>query len=237
MPRSSEGAAAPAPLGNWRCVYYAVPIAICLYFNWLGLKTWFTGDDFAWLCLRLQVHSFHDLLWALFTPLAQGTVRTLSERAYFLLFSSVFGLDPLPFRIAAFLTQFANLILLASITRRITRSNLAGFLAPVFWCVHPAMAVAMNWNSAYNELLCSFFILSAFYFLLNHIETGAPRHLAGLWLCFLLGFGALEHMVVFPALAAFYSLCLARSYFLKTLPLFVPSAAFAFVHFRLIPHT
>ena len=63
MRRSSEGAAAPAPLGNWRCVYYAVPIAICLYFNWLGLKTWFTGDDFAWLSLRLQVHSFHDLRW------------------------------------------------------------------------------------------------------------------------------------------------------------------------------
>lgn len=227
----------PSESAVWRWAYYAAPMVICLYVHWLGLKTWFTADDFAWLSLKLQIHNFHDLMWALFAPLAQGTVRTLSERVYFLLLSSLFGLNALPFRICAFLTQFASIALLTAITRRITRSNLAGFLAPVFWCVHGAMTTAMNWDSAYNELLCGFFLLSAFYFLLNHIESGSRRDLAGLWICFLLGFGALEHIVVFPALAALYSLCLARNYFVKTLPLFLPSIAFALAHFYLIPHT
>lgn len=237
MDLQSGPAAKAAPLNGWRWAYYAAPVAFCFYLHWLGLKTWFTQDDFAWLSLRLHVHNFDDLMRALFAPMAQGTVRTLSERAYFLVFYSVFGLDALPFRIWAFLTQFASIVLLMNITRRITGSNLAGFLAPVFWCAHGAMAMAMHWNSAYNEILCGFFILSAFYFLLRHIESGARRDLAGLWVCFLLGFGALEHMVVFPVLAALYSLCMARSYFRKTLLLWLPSIAFVFLHFAVIDRT
>ncbi len=206
----------------------------CLWVNWYALKTWFTSDDFAWLGLRLQVHSFRDLLWALFAPLAQGTVRTLSERLYFMVFSSLFGLNAIPFRAWAFLTQFANLALLSLIARRLTRSRLAAFLAPILWCANASMAQAMSWSSAYNELLCAFFLLSAFFFLLRHIESGRRADRLALWACFLLGFGALEHIVVFPALAAAYSLLLARSYFRQTLPLFLPSIAFIAAHFALV---
>ena len=66
----------------------------------------------------------------MFAPLAQGTIRPWSERGFFLLFYSLFGLEALPFRIWVFLTQFANLILVASLTIRITKSRLAGFLRP-----------------------------------------------------------------------------------------------------------
>ena len=207
----------------------------CLWVNWYALRTWFTSDDFAWLGLRLHVHSFQDLLWALFAPLAQGTVRTLSERLYFMVFSSLFGLNAIPFRIWAFLTQFANIALLSLIARRLTRSPLAAFLAPILWCANAAMAQAMSWSSAYNELLCAFFLLSAFFFLLRHIESGRLADRLALWTCFLLGFGALEHIVVFPALAALYSLFVARSYFRQTLPLFIPSLAFTIAHFTLVP--
>jgi hypothetical protein len=220
-----------------RFAWYGAPMAICLYLHWVGLKTWFTGDDFSWLGLRLLVHNFHDLLWALFAPLAQGTIRTLSERAYFLVMSSVFGVNAVAFRIVAFVTQFANLALLAVITRRITKSGLAGFLAPVFWCAHGALALAMSWSSAYNELLGGFFILSAFYFLLRHIESGQRRDAVGLWVCYLLGFGALEHTVVFPALAGLYALCCAPRYFRRTWPLWIPSIAFMILHFWVIPHS
>ena len=143
----------------------------------------------------------HDLrsLWdALFQPRAQGTIRPWSERVFFMGFYALFGLDALPFRVWVFLTQFANLALLASITRRLTGSGAAGLLAAVFWLANSSLAQLMAWTSAYNQILCAFFILLAFHFLLRYIETGQRRYQVFQWCAFLLGFGAQELNVVYP---------------------------------------
>src|SRR5215472_779240 len=123
--------------------YYGLPMALCLAIHFRAFRMWFGNDDFAWLGLPLMVHSPHDLLEVLFTPMAQGTVRVVSERLYFLSFASIFGLNSLPFRIWVFLTQFANIALLAWIARRLTGSTLAGFLAPILWSVNACLALAL----------------------------------------------------------------------------------------------
>ena len=101
---------------------------------WPGLLAWFQQDDFVWLNLPNQAHGWDGLLRALFQPnAAQGSWRPLSERAFFLVFGVLFGPDPLPYRIWVFLTQFANLALVASIATRLTRSRAAGFWAAILW--------------------------------------------------------------------------------------------------------
>src|SRR5216684_188850 len=181
----------------------------CLIVHWLALKMWFFRDDFAWLGLKLEVQSPFDLVHVLFSPQAQGTVRTLSERLFFLVFSWIFGLDSPPFRIWVFLTQFASIALLINITRRLTGSALAGFLAPILWSANAAIALAISQSAVYNEISFAFVVL--------------------------LGFGVLELNVMYPALIAGYALCCARRYFPKTLLLFIPSILFTIVHFVFIP--
>jgi hypothetical protein len=217
--------------------YYSVPILFCLAVHWIALKTWFYADDFAWLGLPLAIHSPHDLLDTLFGPRAQGTIRTLSERVYFLALSSIFGMQALPFRLWAFLTQAANIVLLIRITRRITGSALAGFLAPILWSANAALSIALNWSSAYNEICCAFFMLLAFYLLLRYVDTGQRKFWIAQWIVFVLGFGALELIVMYPALAAGYALCCARPHFRRTLYLFIPSALFTAFHFAYVPQT
>lgn len=221
---------------EWRWGLAAV-IVFALWLDWPGIKTWFSADDFAWLGLRLHVHDFDTLVWALFHPFAQGTVRVLSERVYFLTLSSIFGFNAIPFHVVTFLTQAAALALLAVCMRRMTGSTAAAFAAPVFWTCSAMTAQAVSWSSAYNEVLCGALLLAAFYFLLRHIESNRGSDLVGLWICYLLGFGTLEHVVVFPFLAAGWALCRARGYLLRTLPLFVPAAVFAGLHFALVPAT
>jgi hypothetical protein len=211
------------------------PPALCLALYWYGLNTWFRDDDFLWLRLRFQVHNWGGLWQALFTPTAHGTFRPLSERAYFLVFSSLFPMEALPFRAWAFLTQFASLALLASITLRLTGSRLVGFLAPVFWTANSNLATALTWSSAYMQLLCGFFLLLAFHFLLRHIETGRWRYYWLQWGAFLAGFLAMETILVYPALAASYTLVCARRHFRRTLPLFAASLAFVVFHMRVAP--
>ena len=210
--------------------YYGIPIVLCIVVYWYALRAWFTMDDFAWLGLRLSVHSPGDLMRALFEPQAQGTVRVLSERLYFLVLSSIFGMHALPFRLIAFVTQFANLILLSLITRRIVASSAAAVIAPILYVFNNALAVPLSWASCYNEILWTLLVLTGFYCFLRYIETGEKGWWTAQWIAYLLGFGVLELNVVYPALAALYALCCARAYFRKTIPLFVPAILFAILH-------
>src|SRR5262249_44729251 len=167
---------------------------------------------------------------AMFGPLAQGTIRPWSERAFFMGFEALFGMRALPFRICLFATQFANLTLIQAITRRVTGSAPAGFWAAILWTANTALITVMTWSSAYNQVLCGFFLLLAFYFLLRYIDTGLERFEVAQWLTFLLGFGALEINAVYPAIAAAHTLLCAPRYFRRTLPLFLPSIAFTWIH-------
>ena len=216
-----------------RIAYYGLPMLFCLAVHFLALRTWFSGDDFAWLGLPLDLKS-NSLAHVLFAPEAQGTVRTISERLYFLVFTWIFGLEAPPFRIWAFLTEFANIVLLIQITRRLTGSSLAGFLAPILWIANASLAIAMGWSAAYNEIAFAFFTLLAFRLLLEYIDTGETKYWIWQWVVFVLGFGALELNVMYPGLAAGYALCCARPYFRKTLWLFSPSILFTVVHFAFV---
>jgi len=212
-----------------------VPLLLLLALYWPGLTNWFYQDDFGWLNLRHDVRSFRDLGPALFAPKAHGNIRPLGENAYFLVLSSLFGVDALPFRIWAFATQMASLVLLGSIARRLTASRAAGFWAQILWIANRGLAPAMCWTSIYNQILSGFFFLLAFWLLLRYIESGTARDAIGHWAPFVLGLGALETNVVYPAIAAVYALLFARAYLKKVLPMFVISALFIFVHFRIAP--
>src|SRR6202790_2003095 len=218
-----------------RLAYYGLPMLFCVAVHWLGLKMWFFCDDFAWLGLRLELHTPRDLIHVLFSPQAQGTVRTLSERVFFVVFSSIFGLESPPFRVWVFLTQFANIALLIQIARRLTGSATAGFLVAFLWTANAGIALAISWSSAYNEIAVAFFTLLAFRLFLAYIDTGQRKYWISQWVVFLLGFGALELNVVYPALAAAYALCCARRHLQKTLYLFIPSILFVILHLFLIP--
>src|SRR5579863_1614017 len=103
-------------------VWWVILCALCLAIHWLGFRAWFRADDFAWLGLAPNVHNWHDLLFALFQPRAQGTIRPWSERAFFMAGYAAFGLDALPYRIVIFATEFADLFLVLWIGRRLTGS-------------------------------------------------------------------------------------------------------------------
>ena len=214
---------------------YAFPCVVLFAVHYNALRTWFFMDDFAWLGLRLEYHRPSDLLTILFEPRAQGTVRTLSERLFFLVFSSVFGMKAGPFHYWVFATQCGSLVFANAIVRRLSGSTLAGVAAATAWAVSPALAVSLAWLSAYNEILCAFCMLAAFYCLIRFVEQGTQRFWILQWVAYLTSFLVLEVTVVYPAVAFVYVWLAARQYWKKVLWLWVPSLLFTAVHFLLIP--
>jgi len=215
--------------------WWLAPPLLFLAVYWEGLWIWFVQDDFAWLGLNLRLQDGPSLWTLLFTPTEHGTLRPFSERGFFVLFYQLFGLNALGFRVWIYLTQIANLVLVAVIVRRLTGSRLAGFLAPIFWMANVAVVTSLSWISAYNEILCGFCLLLAFYLFLRHTDTGQWRYYVAQWIVFILGFGVLELNLVYPCLAASYALCCSRRHLVRTLPMFPVSALYAWVNLQIAP--
>ena len=225
-------------LKHWAALLF--PVLVSLYLFRRSFRIWFLADDFAWLGLRLSLFSFGDLMTALFSPMAQGTIRTLSERLFFLSFESLYGLESLPMRLWMFLTLAVAEVLLVLVVQRLSGSLRAGMLAAILWALNFGVTVAMSWLSSYNQILLSALVLGAFYCFMRAADqtTGGGRHwLAGSWLCFLLGFGALESIVVLPGILLAWALLFDRRMARKALPFFIPAIAFVIGHFALIPKT
>ncbi|MCC6860980.1 MAG: hypothetical protein IT158_20600 [Bryobacterales bacterium] len=214
---------------------WVVPPVFLVALYWHGLHTWFQLDDFAWLDITRRIYDFPTFLREIFVPAEHGTFRPFSERGFFFVFRSLFGVDALPFHIWMFLTQMANLTLLNWNVRRLTGSAAAGLLAALFWTAHPLLVTAVAWTSAYMQVLCGFCLLLAFHFWLRHVETGRRRYWAALWVVFLLGFGVMETNLVLPALIGAHAWFFARRYFARALWLLAPSAAFVAFHMTLAP--
>ncbi len=218
------------PLALW-----AIPLALCAWIYSFALRSYFQQDDFAWLTLRSELHSWPDLFRILFEPRAQGTIRPWSERLFFLVLYDRFGLDHRPFHLVVALTQCANLFLLQSITFRITASRWAAVLAACLWLISPGLGTPMSWLATYNQILCAFFLLAAFRLLLQAIETGQMRWFWAQAAVFVLGFGALEVNIVYPILAAAWCALAARPWLKRTLTLLPISAFYAYLHFHYAP--
>jgi hypothetical protein len=210
-------------------------LCLLLALYWPGVTAWFFQDDFGWLNLHRDVHSARDLAAVLFAPKAHGNMRPLGENAYWLVIPTLFGSDALPLHIASFLTQCASLLLFGSIVGRLTQSRVAAFAAQILWMVNIGLAPALGWSSIYNQVLSGFFFLLAFYFLLRYVETGRRSDWAAQWIAFVLGLGALEINVVYPALACLYALLFVRPPVRKVLPMFAVSALATLVHFHFAP--
>lgn len=198
-----------------------------LAFHWRGLECWFYQDDFGWLHLGLA-SAHRDFLSLLFAPKAHGNIRPWSENLFFYGLSTLFGVNPLPFRIVVFATVAGDLFLLDALMRKLTGSALAALGTQIFWLVNPTLAPSLCWSSTYNETQYLFFLLAA---LLLFIRG---KYWAQV-LVFVLALGSLETAVMYPCIASLYALLFDRSKLRRTLPLYFISAGFAALHFWVAP--
>ena len=206
-----------------RAISFLLPPALFLSVYWLGLWVWFHTDDFSLLFL-MELPS-REFWLSLLQPRAQGTFRPLSERLYFRVMYEGFGLNAFPYRLVVFATQILNLWLFAALARRISRSGLVALAAACLWGAHHGLAVTMSWSSAYNQALLSLFVLLGLHAWIRFCDSGGWGWYALQWVVLALGFGALESIVIYPALILGYSLLHGGRRWAWTPPLFVGSAA------------
>lgn len=215
-----------------RAASYLIAPLVCLVVWWRVPILFFRDDDFSWLTLHKL-----PLAEALFSPFAQGTIRVFSERLYFILLYDLFGFTAWPFRVAALGTWFVVLALMQWIGTQLTGSRVAGILAAVLWTVSLTLATPLGWASAFNQVLIAFVVLAAF---AAHLKGWHKLEAA----LYLLGFGVLEIIVMYPALVLLHTTTLStqnrdrkKADLLGAVWMSVPAGIFTALHLFVIPKT
>jgi hypothetical protein len=211
-------------------LWWLLPQLVLYTLNYYAFRTWFQQDDFAWLSQNQNLTSAGEWLRALFEPRAQGTIRPWSERLFFLLNYRHFGMNPAPFHAWVAVTMSLNLVLLQWLAWRLTASRVAALAAALAWLANPGLATPLSWLSSYNQIQCAFFILAGLACLWQALETGRARWWWAQMTLFVLGFGALEVNIVYPALALGLVLLKQPRAWMKTLPMFAVSGLYFVWH-------
>lgn len=199
-----------------------------------GLHAWFQRDDFVWIWIARRAHT--DGLWtALATATPQGTWRPLTDGLLFTVFHRWFGLDAAPYRALVFATYAGNVVLVATLARRLGASVRESLVAAALFAVHDGLAVSMAWTCAYNQLLAITFTVGSLILWRRYCETRRFAVYAWIVSLQLLGVLALETHILFPLEAAAYVLLLEprtrwRECGLALIPLAAIAATWAVLH-------
>lgn len=216
-------------------VAWGLPLLVCLALYYKGLSAWFVQDDFGSLLLAMHTQTWDEALNWLVQPLAQGVLRPLPDAYFYIVTYKLAGLNAWAYRAVVFATQFANLLLLTAVTRRIAGSPWPALVGTLVWATNVSLVVGMVWTSAFSQVLCCFFWLAGFLLFLKHVETGRWAYWWAQCAAFLLGLATLEITVVYPVFLIAYCLLLERRHAWKVLPLAVIAAVWAAMIVWLIP--
>lgn len=160
-----------------------------------SLPIWFWQDDFAWLQLPARLEMGTHLTELLFCPMAQGTVRPLSERIPFLVLPKLFGPVTEPFRILAAACLGIAVLYVMRLLRQLGSSSIAVTAASIGWLLHGAVAVVLSWTSALNQAMLAACQAALAYYWLQYGLRGSRRALLVASGIFLAGFAIHEASV------------------------------------------
>jgi len=138
----------------------------------------------------------------------RDTSRPMAAIFYYPLFT-LFGLNPLPYRVVCLALLLANLLLLYAFSRLVSRSGEIGALACVIGAYHAHLAdLYYNVDTIY-DLLCFFFYFATFVYYLKIRERDrypSVPAVVGLWLLYVCALNSKEMAVSLPCLIGLYEL-------------------------------
>lgn len=117
----------------------------------LILSSGYVQDDYGWLNLKARLNNGESWSHLLFTPMAQGTIRVVSERLPFLVFAGWAGLDPFPFRILHLVVVTVNFLCWYRLLQEMGSARHISFLGLACWYWNPSLVKAHLWSSALNQ--------------------------------------------------------------------------------------
>src|SRR3989344_2279948 len=188
-----------------------------------AFTTYFFQDD--WFSLLIsQVHSLADLIH-LFLPV-EGVVyyRPLGMQVPFFISQALFGLNPLPLRMATFGVHLINAWFVYRLLKKIVGGSPFAFAGAFLYATSATQMIIFYWAATIAFALAPLFYLQS---VLNFFDKKDWRS----WVWFVLGLLVNELLITLPMLITVYSLINNKSDVKKTIKFW--TAALVYFIFRL----
>ena len=174
-------------------------LALLAYFP--SLNYYFSQDDFIHLSAS-KISSIPEFL-NFFNPFFEFPdmffYRPLSTQVYFFVNQSLFGLNPLPFRIEAILIHVINSLLFYFIVKSVWKNPKIAFLSGMFYAVSATHFLSIFYISGFQEVFRAFFIFLSI-LLFFKFKGGQKKYLLGSILSFIAALLCKENSIILPAI-------------------------------------
>ncbi len=174
-------------------------LGLLAYFS--SLKYYFSQDDFIHLSAS-KISSLPEFL-NFFNPFYQFPdmffYRPLSTQVYFFINQSLFGLNPLPFRIEAIIIHAINSLLFYFVVKQVWKSPKIALLSAIFYAVSAVHFLSIFYISGFQEVFRTFFIFLSILMFFK-FQNGQKKYLLGSILAFIAALLCKENSIVFPGL-------------------------------------
>lgn len=173
---------------------------------WGGIWAWFSADDL------MNLHYYWSRPWS---ELLWANIKFFSDYyrpiggLYYLSVFSIFGFDPVPFRIGALVFVSFNILLLYRIAHLLTQSAIGAFLCLILVGMHSSLFYLYFDTGMIYDVLAYTFYYSAFayYIMLRSTQRVPGRGQSVLiFVLFILSIRAKEIAVTFPLAIGLYEL-------------------------------
>jgi len=194
-------------MGPARILRVAAAAFVLAWFVWFardGLYARFAPDD------MMNLHGYWEPgIWrSILSNFLIGTnaLRPMGAVFYLPLFE-IFGLNPLPFRIAIFVVLMSNVYLVYRVARLLGCCELAAGLAALITCYHAGLADLHYSTATVYDVLCFFFYFGALIYYLRIRREGRPlrpREWVVFFALFVCALNSKEMAVTLPVMLLVY---------------------------------
>lgn len=216
-------------LKNFYLIIFGICLFASIFFYQSSLDYYFFQDDFFEINISKASNLREYLEFFLFRPDIIA-YRPISLQNYFFFSSSVFGLNPLGFRLVTYVLFLAGAFLISKVIAKITKTKAAGLLAASMWVSASIHFLALTWIAAAYMIIGTFFFFLTSYLLLKFLQTKKNILYIATIISFLVTIGSFEFSITWPAIFALYYFYLLKKSAAETIKLFWPFAAVSLVY-------
>ena len=211
--KSGGGNIKTAP-GHWLPIVVLMLLCIVVYYN--SLSNGFVYDDFGSIVENRYIKQPGKFLAALFNQSyfkmagLEASYRPVASLSYLCLYS-IAELNPFYYHLASLLLHTLNAILVYCLANFILQNRLRAMLAGCLFACHPVLSEAVNAIDFNDDLLTTFFYLSALLLYIRLKTEHVRFHIGAYCLSLLFYFFGLlskEMAITLPAIILLYDLML-----------------------------
>lgn len=159
--------------------------------------------------------------------------RPVSLQNYFFLSKTIFGLNPIGFRLMTFILFFASGLLIVKVISQITSNIKIGLLTATLWLTSPIHFMTLTWIAAAYNIIGTFFWLLTSLLFLNYLKSKKIAFYVLAFISFLITIGSYEFSITWPAIFGLYYFFILKKRLFESIKLFSPFISLTLLYLTL----